>query len=221
MWNLALIGPVVSEKKTFEVFSLYESMKNKWSLWPGHFGPQGYNLNNLGRGPLNTKYQRAGPSSFRQEDFQSFAYRSLCKNIWPFHKKGQVQPKVIFFQTLLAHCPNAAYQAPRHRPFGSGEEDFLGFLPYMGVATILVMSPRYSKQTLFPPTHWGSMWNLALFDPVVSEKKMFKVFSLYESMKKKWPLWSGHFWPQGFNLNNLGRSSHDKATHYISKAWTF
>ena len=26
-----------------------------------------------------------------------------------------------------------------HRPFGSGEEDFLRFLPYMGVAVILVM----------------------------------------------------------------------------------
>ena len=26
-----------------------------------------------------------------------------------------------------------------HRPFGSGEEDFLRFLPYIGVAAILVM----------------------------------------------------------------------------------
>ena len=26
-----------------------------------------------------------------------------------------------------------------HRPFGSGEEDFLRFLPYTGVAAILVM----------------------------------------------------------------------------------
>ena len=26
-----------------------------------------------------------------------------------------------------------------HRPFGSGEEDFLRFSPYMGVAAILVM----------------------------------------------------------------------------------
>ena len=28
-----------------------------------------------------------------------------------------------------------------NRPAGSGEEDFLGFLPYMGVAAILVMWP--------------------------------------------------------------------------------
>ena len=26
-----------------------------------------------------------------------------------------------------------------HRPFGSGEEDFLRFLPYMGMAAILIM----------------------------------------------------------------------------------
>ena len=26
-----------------------------------------------------------------------------------------------------------------HRPSGSGEEDFLSFLPYMGMAAILVM----------------------------------------------------------------------------------
>ena len=26
-----------------------------------------------------------------------------------------------------------------HQPFGSGEEDFLRFLPYIGVAAILVM----------------------------------------------------------------------------------
>ena len=26
-----------------------------------------------------------------------------------------------------------------HRPFGSGEEDFLRFLPYMGMAVTLVM----------------------------------------------------------------------------------
>ena len=28
---------------------------------------------------LQTKYQRPGPSSFRQKDFLSFAYRNLCK----------------------------------------------------------------------------------------------------------------------------------------------
>ena len=37
-----------------------------------------------------------------------------------------------------------------HRPFGSGEEDFLRFLPYMGMAAILVMWPGPFEQTSFP-----------------------------------------------------------------------
>ena len=40
---------------------------------------------------------------------------------------------------------------------------FEGFLPYMGVAAILV-----------PPTQGGSTYNLALTGPAVSEKKMFE-----------------------------------------------
>ena len=32
----------------------------------------------------------------------------------------------------------------------------------MGVAAILVMWPRPREQTFIPPSHWGSIWNLAL-----------------------------------------------------------
>ena len=53
---------------------------------------------------LHTKYQRPGLYSFRQEDFSSFAYRSLCKNTWPFSKKVKVNL--------------------RYWRFGSGEVDF-------------------------------------------------------------------------------------------------
>ena len=35
-----------------------------------------------------------------------------------------------------------------HRPFGSGEEKPLRFLPYMGMAAILVMRPGPFEQTL-------------------------------------------------------------------------
>ena len=40
-------------------------------------------------------------------------------------------------------------------PAGSGE-DFEGFLPYMGVAAILVMWPTCCEQTFIPPTQAGS-----------------------------------------------------------------
>ena len=49
-----------------------------------------------------------------------------------------------------------------------------GFLPYMGVAANLVIWPGPSKQTFVPPTHWGSIWNLALIGQVLLEKKTFE-----------------------------------------------
>ena len=61
-----------------------------------------------------------------------------------------------------------------HRPFGSREEDFLRFLPYMGMAAILVMWPGLFEQTFVPPSHGGSIWNLTLIGQAVSEEKMFK-----------------------------------------------
>ena len=61
-----------------------------------------------------------------------------------------------------------------YRPFGSGEEDFLRFLPCMGMAAILVMWPGLCEQTFVPSSHGDSLWNLASICPVVSEEKMFK-----------------------------------------------
>ena len=43
----------------------------------------------------------------------------------------------------------------------------------MGMAAILVMWPGLFEQTLVPPSHGDSIWNLASIGPVVSEK-MFK-----------------------------------------------
>ena len=58
-------------------------------------------------------------------------------------------------------------------PFGSGEEDFLRFLPYMGMAAILVMWPGPFEQNFVPPSHGDATWNFASICPVVSDKKMF------------------------------------------------
>ena len=65
-------------------------------------------------------------------------------------------------------------KAQGHWPFGSGEEGFEGLLPYMGVAATMVMWPRPPEQTFVPSSHWGSIWNLALIDPAVFEKKIFE-----------------------------------------------
>ena len=39
-----------------------------------------------------------------------------------------------------------------------------------GLAAILVMWYISREQTLFPLSHWGSIWNLALISPAVLEK---------------------------------------------------
>ena len=49
---------------------------------------------------------------------------------------------------------------------------FEGFLPYMGMAAISWPRPR--EQTFDPPSHWGSIWNLALIGQAVLEKKIFE-----------------------------------------------
>ena len=61
-----------------------------------------------------------------------------------------------------------------HRPVGSGEEDFLRFISYMGIAAIMVMWPGPFEQTFVSPSHGDSIWNLSSIGPVVPEEKMFK-----------------------------------------------
>ena len=61
-----------------------------------------------------------------------------------------------------------------HRPFGSREEDFLRFLPCMGMAAILVMWPGPFEKPFVPPFHGGFIWNLTLTGQAVSEENMFK-----------------------------------------------
>ena len=61
-----------------------------------------------------------------------------------------------------------------NQPFGSGEEDFLRFLPYMGMAAILVMWPGQFEQTFVTLSHRSSIWNLTLTGPMVSEENILK-----------------------------------------------
>ena len=62
-----------------------------------------------------------------------------------------------------------------HLPIASGEEDFLRFLPYMGMAAILVMWPEPFEQLFVPPIPGGYIWNLVTIGPVVSEEKSFEI----------------------------------------------
>ena len=60
---------------------------------------------------------------------------------------------------------------------------FEGFLPYMGVAAILVMWLRCREQTFVPPTQGGSTLNLAMNGQAVSEKKKFEI--VYDGRRRR------------------------------------
>ena len=107
--------------------------------------------------------------------FTFFLYKSIRDQIWPCRKIGQGQPRVIIWANLVVpEHPMLHTMFQSHRPFGPRKEDFLRFLPYMGMVAILVMWPGPFEQTFVPPAHRSSIWNLTLIVPVVSEEKMFK-----------------------------------------------
>ena len=73
-----------------------------------------------------------------------------------------------------SRAPDTTYQVSRSSAFWFRRRNFLRFLPYMGMAAILVMWPGPFEQTFVPPSHGGSIWNLTLIGQAVSEEKMFK-----------------------------------------------
>ena len=106
-----------------------------------------------------------------------------------------------------------------HWPFGSGEEDFFRFLPYMDMASILVMWPGLFEHTSVPPSHSNSMWNVTLIGPVVSEEKMFKTCGRQRMMTYNWglPILYAHQW--AFRSGELKHVTHawtDKPTAICS-----
>ena len=60
-----------------------------------------------------------------------------------------------------------------HGSIGSGEEDFLRFLPYMGMVAMLVMWPNSFVQIFIPILPQAFIWILVPNDPTVSEKNKF------------------------------------------------
>ena len=89
---------------------------------------------------------------------------------------GQGQPRDIIWKILVVLTYTMLHtKFQGHRSLGSGEEDFLRFLPYMGMAAILVMWPEPFEQLFVPPIPGGYIWNLVTIGPVVSEEKSFEI----------------------------------------------
>ena len=52
---------------------------------------------------------------------------------------GQVKPRFNLNNFGSTYIHDATHKVSRHRSIGSGEKDLLRFLPYMGMAAMLVM----------------------------------------------------------------------------------
>ena len=118
---------------------------------------------------------KAAIVSKKINNFHFFPYKSLCDQIWLWRKMGQGQPRVIIWTTLVVlpyTMVHTKFQG--HWSIGSGE-DFLRFLPYIGMAVILVMWPMPFEQLFFPKGPEGCIWNLVAIGPVGSEEKSFEI----------------------------------------------
>ena len=60
-----------------------------------------------------------------------------------------------------------------HQPIASGEEDFLRFLPYMGMVAMLVMRPNSFVYIFIPILLQAFIWTLVPNGPTVSAKNKF------------------------------------------------
>ena len=89
---------------------------------------------------------------------------------------GQGQPREIIWIILVVLTYTMLHtKFQGHQSIGSGEEDFLRFLPYMGMASILVMWPEPFEQLFVPSIPGGYIWNLVTIGPVVLEEKSFEI----------------------------------------------
>ena len=89
---------------------------------------------------------------------------------------GQGQPREIIWTILVVLTYTMLHtKFQGHRSIGSGEEDFLRFLPYMGMTAILVMWPEPFEQLFVPLIPGGYIWKLVTIGPVVSEEKSFEI----------------------------------------------
>ena len=85
-----------------------------------------------------------------------------------------VNPGLSFEQSMMGRSPQC--YIPSFVEIGvlvPEKKTVEGFLPYMGVAAILVMRLGCREQTFVPPTNVGSTQNLTLIGRAISEKKQF------------------------------------------------
>ena len=170
IWNLIKINPVVSKEKSSENVDKHSTLV---ILGQGHWMTLTYDSH---RGAWSsTFFHITEYHCFGKIRFTFSPFKSPRDQIWPSQKIGQGQPRVsiwtnfVVLSYLMLHTKFQGNQSS-----GSEEEDFLRFLPYMGIVASLVMKPRLFEQISNLPLPECCIWNLNEIGPVVSEEKSFE-----------------------------------------------
>ena len=119
--------------------------------------------------------------------------------------------------------PSPQCYIPSHKVIGPlvlEKKIFEGFLPYMGVAAILVMLPKPREQTFVPPSQWGSIWNLALIGQAVLEKKTFENGGQQKDGRMDGRQWAEHRSWLFYKLTNEPKSSCELKIIFILQQFT-
>ena len=81
----------------------------------------------------------------------------------------------MIWTNFVGLVPNAAYQAPRSLAFLFRRRSFFkGFYHIWAWQSSWSCDLYHLNKFAFPQSHWGSIWNLALTDWVVSSEEMFE-----------------------------------------------
>ena len=135
MWNVLIDeqhNPATMDISVFSIYIIWASFREEF--WSCNRAVDFGFLNSYNMWLMKVK---------ESQQFQFFCLLySIRDQISPCRKIGQGQPRVIIWTKLVVlEYPILHIKFQGHRPFGSGEEDFLRFLTYMGMAAILAMWP--------------------------------------------------------------------------------
>ena len=142
-------------------------------------------------------------------------FKSPRDHIWPWQKIAQGQPRVTIWTNSVVLCHlmvHTKYQG--NQTSGSGDEDFLRFLPYMGIVAIWAMRPGPFEYIFKLPLPGWCTWNLIEIGPAVSEEKSFENVNTFNP---------SDLWPRTLNALGLWYSQrwmkHSLSYHRVPLFW--
>ena len=129
IWNLSSIGHVFSESFNILMELQYKRPWLKGQPWPLEL--------------IYSHCQIRENNDFGFNSFRKIQIKCFRKQIWPWHKVGQCQPKIIIWTNLRGPTSQMLHtKFQGHGPSDSREDFVKAFLQYMGMLAILVMWPE-------------------------------------------------------------------------------